>query len=142
MKKNLNKLIIVSILIVVIVLVIVLKNKTEKSDVIENKEEIVESIDPSKQKPDETFKDETIEIQEPKNIVTKPIEKPGIPETIKQKKAENDILALVHNSRITESYFNERYNSLPEQYKDMFKNDKEGFLDQMIIKELLFQKAK
>ncbi|NQV17792.1 MAG: thioredoxin family protein [Armatimonadetes bacterium] len=146
MKKNLNKLIIVSILIVVIVFVIVLKNRTEKSDVIEDKEVVVDSIATFQQKPDETFEDETIEIQEPEDIVPeqveKPIEKPGIPETKKQKKAENDIIALVNYSQITETYFNERYNSLPEQYKDMFKNDKEGFLDQMIIKELLFLKAK
>ena len=146
MKKNLNKLIIVSILIVAIVFVIVLKNRTEKSDVTEDKEVVVDSIATFQQKPDETFKDETIEIQEPEDIVPeqveKPIEKPGIPETIKQKIAENDILALVNYSQITEQSFNERYNSLPEQYKDMFKNDKEGFLDQMIIKELLFLKAK
>ncbi len=146
MKKNLNKLIIVSILIVAIVFVIVLKNRTEKSDVTEDKEVVVDSIATFQQKPDETFKDETIEIQEPEDIVPeqveKPIEKPGIPETIKQKIAENDILALVNYSQITEQSFNERYNSLPEQYKDMFKNDKEGFLVQMKIKELLFMKAK
>lgn len=147
MKKNLNKVIIVSILIVAVVIVIVLKNKTEKRDVIENKEKIVESIETSdidsietfQQKPDNIS--QTDEIQRQEIITTKPIVKPiEIPEI--KKKAENDILALVNNSQITEPYFNENFDNLPQQYKDMFKNDKEGFLDQLIIKELLFQKAK
>jgi len=142
MKKNLNKLIIVSILIITIVFVIVLKSKTEKSDVIEDKEVVVDSIETLQLKPDETFDDETIEMKEPEEVVPKHAEKQEIPETKKQKKAEKDVLALVNNSQITELYFNERYNSLSEQHRDMFKNDKEGFLDQMIIKELLFLKAK
>ena len=142
MKKNLNKLIIVSVLIITIVFVIVLKSKTEKSDVIEDNEVVVDSIETFQQKPDETFKDETKKMQEPEEVVPKYAEKQDIPETQKQKKAEKDVLALVNNSQITELYFNERYNSLSEQYRDMFKNDKEGFLDQMIIKELLFLKAK
>jgi len=145
LKKNLNKVIIMGILIVAIVLVIVLKSKTKKSDVIEDKKEIVETIEPSQQKRDETFKNEIIEVQEAEVItpeqVEKPQEKQEIPETRKQKKAEKDILTLVNDSQITESYFNERYNSLSKQYRDMFKNDKEGFLDQMIVKELLFLKA-
>ncbi len=151
MKTNLNKLIIVSVLIVAVVLVIVLKNKTERRIVIEDKEEIVESIETSdlgsidtfQPKPDDISQDDRIEIQIPENIPTKQIEKPvEIPETKKQKKTEKDILALVNNSKITESYLNEEYNSLPEQHKDMFKNDKEGYLDQLVITELLFQKAK
>ncbi len=142
MKKNLNKWIIVSVLIAAVVLVIVLKKKTEKSDVIEDKEEIVDSIEPFQQKPDEIFEDETTTIPESEDVVPKQVEKQGIPEIKKQKKAEKEILALINNSQITELYFNERYNSLQEQYKDMFKNDKEGFLDQLLIKELLFQKAK
>ena len=145
MKKNLNKLIIVSVLIVVVVLVMTLKNKTEKSNVIEDKEEIVESnetsgidsIEPLQQEPNETM-----EIQEQEDIVSKQVEKPVIPETKKQIKAENDVLALVNNSHITEPYLNKAFDTLPKQHKDMFKNDKEGFLDQLITKELLFLKAK
>jgi len=142
MNKKLNNLIIIGVLIAAVVLVIVLKNKTEKSDVIEDKEDIVESIEPFQQKPDDTIKDETIEIPEPEDVVSKQVEKPAIPETKKQKKVENEVLASVSNSQITESYFNEKYNSLPEQHKDIFKNDKEGYLDQLVITELLFQKAK
>jgi len=179
MKKNLNKVIIVSILIVAIIFVIVLKNKTESKVTTESKVEMVESIATSKidsidtfqpkpdetpeneiemvessetseidsietfqQKPDETFEDETIEMHEPEDIAPEQVGKVEIPETKKQIKAEKDILALVNNSQITESYFNENFDNSPQQYKDMFKNDKEGFLDQMIIKELLFLKAK
>ena len=143
MKMNLNKLIIIGVLIVAIVFVIVMKNKTEKRVVIEDKEEIVEPIETSQTKPDETFKDETIEIPEPEDIVPKQVEKPvKIPKTKKQKKAEKVILALVNDAQIIESYFNETFDTLPQQHKDMFKNDKESFLDQLIIKELLFQKAK
>lgn len=147
MKKNLNKLIIVAVLIVAVVIVIVLKSKTEKSYVIENKEEIVKSIEISEIDSIETFRpkpddiSQTDEIQRQEIITTKQIEKPvEVPEI--KKKAENDILALVNNSQITEQYFNEAFDTLPQQQKDMFKNDKEGFLDQLITKELLFQKAK
>ena len=152
MKKNLNKLIIISVLIAFVVLVIVFKNKSKI--IYENEIEIVESIDTTDidsidtfyEKPDEPFENGTIKMKEPEEItpeqIEKPIEKQEIPETKKHLKAEKDILALVNNSQITESYFNERYNSLSKQYRDMFKNDKEGFLDQMIIKELLFLKAK
>jgi len=150
MKKNLNKVIIVSILIVAIIFVIVLKNKTESKVTTESKVEMVESIATSKidstdtfqQKSDKTFVDESIEMQEPENIAPEQVEKQEIPETKKQKKAEKDILALVNNSQITESYFDKNFDNSPQQYKDMFKNDKEGFLDQMIIKELLFLKSK
>lgn len=146
MKKNLYKLIIVSILIIAIVLVIVLKNKTEKADVIEEKEEIVgstqaemDSIETFQPRREELSKN--YEIQKQENVIPKQAEKPEIPKVKKQKKAENDILALVNNSQITEKYFNEAFDILPPQQKDMFKNDKEGFLDQLIIKELLFKKA-
>ena len=150
MKKNLNKVIIVSVLIIATVLVFILKNKAESKVTPKNEIEIVESIETAKidstetfqQKSDETFKDETIEIEEPENIIPKQVERSNeIPETKKQKKAEKYILALVNNSQITESYFDKNFDNSPQQYKDMFKNDKEGFLDQMIIKELLFQKA-
>lgn len=151
MKKNLNKLIIVGVLIVAIVFIIVLKNKTEKRDVIKDKEEIVESIKISEidsivtfqQKPDNISQGDTIEIQRQENIIAKQIEKSDeVPETIKQQITKKDILALVNNSQITESYFNENFDNLSKQHKDMYKNDKEGFLDQLITKELLFQKAK
>ena len=149
MKKNLNKVIIVSVLIIVIVFVIVLKNKAESKVTSENDIEIVESSETAKidstetfqQKPDKTFIDESIEMQEPENIAPEQVEKQEIPEAKKQIKAEKDILALVNNSQITESYFDKNFDNSPQQYKDMFKNDKDGFLDQMIIKELLFQKA-
>ncbi len=150
MKKKLNKVIIVGILIVAVVIVIFLKNKTESRLSTESEVEMVESIEiqeidsieTSQPEPDEAKKD-SIEIQKQENIISKKVEKSiDIPETKKQKIAENDVLALVNNSQITESYLNENFDNLPKQHKDMFKNDKESFLDQLIIKELLFQKAK
>ncbi len=150
MKKNLSKWIIIGILIAMVVLVIVLKNKTKVSSqiemVISNEISEIDSIDTSLQKPDETLEKEIIEVQETEIITPEQVEKiqekQEITEIKKQKKAEKDILALVNDSQITESYFNEKFDNLQQKHKDMFKHNKEGFLDQMIIKELLFLKAK
>ena len=74
------------------------------------------------------LKGETIGIQEQEDIVPK--------------QAENNILAIVNNSQITKQYLNETFDTIPQEHKDIFRNNMEGFLDQLITKELLFQKAK
>lgn len=51
-------------------------------------------------------------------------------------------LAIVNGSKITKEDFNEEFKFLPEQYQTVFKNDKIGFLDELIVQELLLQKAK
>ncbi|MEO0091722.1 MAG: hypothetical protein ABIK61_03315, partial [candidate division WOR-3 bacterium] len=54
--------------------------------------------------------------------------------------AKNEI-ASINGFKITIDYFDKQFQNLPEQYKVMYKNDKEGFLEQLIIRELLYQEA-
>ena len=56
-------------------------------------------------------------------------------------KLEKNVLAFVNNSKLTQDYLEEKYEALPEQYKNLYINDKEGFLDQLIVRELLHQEA-
>jgi thioredoxin 1 len=67
----------------------------------------------------------------------------SIPETTQKLgvKLTKDELALVNDYKITKDYLETKLQSLPEQYKSMYKNDKEGFLEQLIIRELLYQDA-
>ena len=50
-------------------------------------------------------------------------------------------LATVNDQQITEGDLEKRYQSLPDNYKSAFKNNKEGLLDQLIIQEVLYQEA-
>lgn len=54
---------------------------------------------------------------------------------------DKETVALVNQFPITEPYLNQRYQSLPAEYQQEFKNDIEGLLDQLIVRELLFQHA-
>lgn len=54
---------------------------------------------------------------------------------------DKETIALVNQFRITEPYLNQRYQALPAEYQQEFKNDLEGLLDQLIVRELLFQRA-
>ncbi|MDZ7402396.1 MAG: thioredoxin domain-containing protein [candidate division KSB1 bacterium] len=54
---------------------------------------------------------------------------------------DKETVALVNNFQITEQYLNQRYQDLPAEYQQEFKNDLEGLLDQLIVRELLFQQA-
>lgn len=54
---------------------------------------------------------------------------------------DKETVALVNNFRFTEHYLNQRYQALPAEYQQEFKNDMEGLLDQLIVRELLFQHA-
>ncbi len=54
---------------------------------------------------------------------------------------DKETIALVNQFRITEQYLNQRYQALPAEYQQEFKNDLEGLLDQLIVRELLFQRA-
>ncbi len=54
---------------------------------------------------------------------------------------DKEIVAVVNHFRITEPYLNQRYQALPAEYQQEFKNDLEGLLDQLIVRELLYQRA-
>jgi thioredoxin 1 len=135
-----GKILIVIALIVVIALVIIFKNKQEKEV------KVVENVQPEKvilPSLDSLAKQEEI----PQNdVVEEPIEKelPGQKaksSTKKEVKAHEDVLAVVEGEKITKTDFEKSFNALPTQHKDMFKANKDGYLEQMITKELLFQQA-
>lgn len=56
-------------------------------------------------------------------------------------KLDKETVAVVNDFRITEQYLNQRYQALPAEYQQEFKNDMEGLLEQLIVRELLFQHA-
>jgi len=61
-------------------------------------------------------------------------------ETAKLKPSDN-ILAVVNGSPITSEYLNKMFNRLPEQFRSEYQNDMEGLLEQLIVRELLYQQA-
>jgi len=128
MKKNWSKLIIAALLIFVVVIVIVIKNQKSKpitKVIIEKKDSLSQT--------------------------TKPVAEGAICETLPEEikpeqksekvKFEQNVLATVNEYKISKNYFDTKFQSLPDQYKGEFKNDNEGFLDQLVIRELLYQEA-
>ena len=128
MKKNWSKLIIAFLLIFIALIVIVIKNQKSKP--------IVKAI---------------IEKKDSLPQTTKPVAEGAICETLPEEikpiqnsekvKLEKNTLVAVNEYKISKDYFDRRFQALPEQYKTEFKNDKEGFLDQLVIRELLYQEA-
>ncbi|MEO0026435.1 MAG: hypothetical protein ABIK54_06720, partial [candidate division WOR-3 bacterium] len=53
-----------------------------------------------------------------------------------------NVLAVVNNTRLTQNDLDKMFRSLPAQYQDIYKNDLEELLEQLIIRELLYQEAK
>jgi thioredoxin 1 len=53
-----------------------------------------------------------------------------------------DVLAMVNDEKITALKFDSIFNSLPAQAKDYYKDDKAGFLEELIIRQLLLQDAR
>jgi thioredoxin 1 len=59
----------------------------------------------------------------------------------KVQKLDDNTLAIVNGSKITQDFFAKKYKSLSEDYQKVFQNDQEGFLEQLITGELLYQEA-
>ncbi|MEO0110451.1 MAG: thioredoxin domain-containing protein [candidate division WOR-3 bacterium] len=123
MMKNFGKWVVLLLLIATVAIVLLVKR---------GKKEVAEKPMGEVQKP------ETINLKMEKEEKEEPLKEPTKKE---EAKMEKDVLALVGNGKITKEYLEEKYQSLPDEYKDMYKNDKEGFLEQLIIRELLFQEA-
>jgi len=58
-----------------------------------------------------------------------------------EEKIDRNIIAIVNHTAVTKEYFEKKYQSLSPQYKNVYKNDKEGFLDQIINAELIYQET-
>jgi len=59
----------------------------------------------------------------------------------KNEQNEN-VLAFVNNQKITKEKLDTIYNLLPERYKEYFRNDKAGLLEEVINREFLIQEAR
>jgi len=161
MKNNVVKLLIVILLIIVIIIVIIAKNNMKqdvanKTSVEEIKSQpsisAIESIsNEPQQKEDEksvkigddssTVSEEKAISEADKNNSIKSQIQPETKEEKEKQEIDKDTVAIVNNFKITESYLNEKFNALPDQLKSTHKNDKEGLLGQLIIREVLFQDA-
>jgi len=62
-------------------------------------------------------------------------------EVPKSYKLDKGTLAEVNGFKIKQDYFDKRFQALPEEYKNVFKDDKEGFLEQLIAERMLIQEA-
>lgn len=146
--NNLTKILIVAALIVVVAVVIILKNQPNEREKVTEENSDLETV----AVPLETTKDlllsgkteesesETI-TEEPEKVKTEiPAETKKTVQP-KQKTATGDVLAIVAGEEITEKELESEYKKLSPQYRDMFKNDKDLYLEQLIIKSLLVQKA-
>ncbi|MGQ9664906.1 MAG: thioredoxin domain-containing protein [bacterium] len=54
----------------------------------------------------------------------------------------DDILAIVNNEKITKRQLDSMLNIMPAQIKDFYKDDKPGFLEELITRQLLISEAK
>lgn len=60
----------------------------------------------------------------------------------RKSRVRGNTLAIVNGREITLEYLNERFDSMPERYREVYENDKSGLLDQLIIELLLIDEAK
>ncbi len=137
MKKNLSRLIAISILIVAVLFIIFAKNRVNKRTgtkgiVSKELQDTKKIIEPTH---DITRISESIKSNEPETMILPAEEKQA------SEKLDKDVLAMVNHTKITEDYLKERYEALSEEYKNAYKNDKESFLDQLIVRELFHQDA-
>ncbi len=158
--NNLTKILIVAALIIVVAVVIILKNQPAESeketaessdvgtvtvpsdstnDLIAEEGEICDTIlTIADNYTKDTLSETNIEEANSKQENVQETEKNVQP---KQKTATGDVLAIVAGEEITKKELESEYKKLSPQYKDMFKNDKDLYLEQLIIKQLLVQKA-
>lgn len=146
--KNLSKILIIVALIIIIAVVITFKNQPSKNENETGESSGLETV--------------AIPLEQTKDLILSEQEKEGEPkaesneqaeiikerriETLKsvqpeKKLAEGDVLAIVEGEEITEQELESEYKKLSPQYRDMFKNDKDLYLEQLVIKQLLVQKA-
>lgn len=55
---------------------------------------------------------------------------------------ERNTLAVVNNSKITKGDFDNEWQRIPKDMQEQFKADREGFLENIILYEVLYQEAK
>ena len=55
---------------------------------------------------------------------------------------ERNTVAVINNTKITKSDFDKEWQQMPQDMKSAFKDDREGFLENLILFEMLYQEAK
>ncbi|MGB9742496.1 MAG: thioredoxin domain-containing protein [candidate division WOR-3 bacterium] len=128
MRKNWYKFLIVAIVVLIVVVVIVVKQGRTRKNAAPAPVAVSATVREERTTPAA----ETLS--------------PAVPEstpasTEKENPATGDVLALVNGFAITREYLTKMFNLLPAQYQDVYKNDLEGFLEQLITRELLYQEA-
>lgn len=144
--KTLYKVGIVILLILVVVVVLIVRNKKPADN------SIVDIVIDSSAAVDSVVKqDSLIQISEIDTTAAKPSQDdslsgqavPVLPEMVKETPSlPENTLAKVNDESITAAIFDSIFNSLPSQAKDYFKDDKAGFLEELIVRQLLLQDAR
>lgn len=126
-KNRLSKLIFVAVLVLVVAFVVLMKNRSEKERITEET-----GLEESQSQPEIS---ESIKKAEAESETR-------LREKQKVVRVDKDVIAVVNDFKITKDYFEDRYESLSPQYKSMYEKDKEGFLTQLILRELLYHEAR
>jgi len=156
MNQSLSKTLIIVVLIIVVAVVILLKNQPAENEKVtgessgletvavplESTKDLILSEKEEKKQPKTESEEQTETVKEEPEIINQEV--PTETEKTIQSQtqtASGDVLAIVEGEEITEKELESEYEKLSSQYKDMFKNDKDLYLEQLIIKQLLVQKA-
>lgn len=142
MKKNQSALFyrigIVVLLVVVVVIVMALKSGSVGKEATESSGKTEDSLAWLGLEK-ETIAAESL-VTELKPVDSLPVKKV---ETVKSKSPLNeDVLAVVNEEEITLEIFNQQYDALPPNFKEYFKDDKAGFLEELVVRQLLLQVAR
>ena len=146
MKKNQSALFykigVIIVLVLVVVIVIVLKSGSTRNEVTEDSGKTEDSF---------TWHGLEKEIIENESLTIKPKPVDSLTEnkvgeeteTVESKSFINeDVLAVVNGEEITRRVLNQQFETLPQQYKEYFKDDKTGFLEELVTRQLLLQAAR
>lgn len=146
MKKNQSALFyrigVIIVLVLVVVIVIVLKSGSARNEVTEDSGKTEDSF---------TWHGLEKEIIENESLTVKPKPVDSLKEnkvgeeteTVESKSFINeDVLAVVNGEEITRRALNQQFETLPQQYKEYFKDDKTGFLEELVSRQLLLQAAR
>ena len=150
MRKNKSTLFyrigIIVILVLVVVIVAVLKSRSTKKETAnvfaENSEKTIDSLARHSLEK-ETIAAENL-VTEPKAVDSLTENKVGEEtETVESKSFINEnVLAVVNGEEITRRALNQQFEALLQQYKEYFKDDKTGFLEELVSRQLLLQAAR
>lgn len=146
MKKNQSALFyrigVIIVLVLVVVIVIVLKSGSARNEVTEDSGKTEDSFTWHGLEKG-TIENESLTVK-PKPVDSVTENKVGEEtETVESKSFINeDVLAVVNGEEITRRALNQQFETLPQQYKEYFEDDKTEFLEELVTRQLLLQAAR